>query len=125
MKRILTLTLAVCLYAVSALASIEGAWTAEADSKRPDHFYIMMTRGRNHQMGTTMRISEFSGLTRAQIDGIPAWSAQKTISAPTGISTSVTGPYSGYFQIVVTSRSGRRGARRRGGAPGPRRPAGP
>ncbi len=73
MKRIATLTLVVSLFATaafaaSAFAATEGAWTASADEKRPDRFYVNITRGRNHNMGTTMKISDFTGLTRAQID---------------------------------------------------------
>ena len=68
MKRILTLTLAVCLLATTAYADLEGAWTAAADEKRPDRMYVNITRGRNHNMGTTMRLSDFALLTRAQID---------------------------------------------------------
>jgi hypothetical protein len=66
--RILTLTLAVCLLATAAYADIEGAWTAAGDQKRPDKLYMNITRGRFHNMGTTMRLADFGGLTRAQID---------------------------------------------------------
>lgn len=68
MKRIATLTLVVSLFATAAFAATEGAWTASADEKRPDRFHISITRGRNHNMGTTMKLSDFTGLTRAQID---------------------------------------------------------
>lgn len=68
MKRILTLTLAVCLLATAAYADIEGAWTASTETKRPDRIYMNMTQGRHHNMGTTMRISDFTALTRAQMD---------------------------------------------------------
>jgi len=68
MKRILTLTLAVCLLAPVAHAAIEGAWTASADEKRNDQFYFNLTSGHHHNMGSTMPINDFSGLTRAQID---------------------------------------------------------
>jgi hypothetical protein len=70
MKRIPTLTLAVCLLALttSAFAEIDGAWTAASDEKHPDRMYINITRGRNHNMGTTMRLSDFTSLTRAQMD---------------------------------------------------------
>jgi hypothetical protein len=68
MKRILTLTLTVCLLATAAHAEIEGAWTAAIDEKRPDKFYVNFTTGKHNNMGTTMRIAEFTGLTRAQID---------------------------------------------------------
>lgn len=68
MKRILTLTLAVCLLATAAYADIDGAWTASTETKRPDRIYMNMTQGRHHNMGTTMRISDFTALTRAQMD---------------------------------------------------------
>ena len=69
MKRILTLTLVVSLFATAAFAMTEGAWTATVDDKRgPDKIHINLTEGRHHNMGTTMRISGFTGLTRAQID---------------------------------------------------------
>ncbi len=68
MKRILTLTLAVCLLTTAAYADLDGAWTASADEKRPDRMYFNITRGNHHNMGTTMRISDFALLTRAQID---------------------------------------------------------
>jgi len=68
MKRILLLTLVVCLLAIPAFATIEGAWTASADEKRPDQLYVNITRGKHHNMGTTMRLSDFALLTRAQID---------------------------------------------------------
>ena len=68
MKRIATLTLVVSLFATAAFAATEGAWTASIDEKRPDRFHMNITRGRHHNMGTTMKISDFTGLTRAQID---------------------------------------------------------
>lgn len=68
MKRIATLTLFVCLFATTAFAATEGAWTASADEKRPDRFYMNITKGRHHNMGTTFTLGEFTGLTRAQID---------------------------------------------------------
>ncbi len=68
MKRILTLTLAVCLLATAAHAEIDGAWTASTETKKPDRIYVNLTQGRHHNMGTTMRISDFTGLSRAQMD---------------------------------------------------------
>lgn len=68
MKRIFTLTLAVCLLATAAYAEVEGAWTASIEEKRPDHIYVSITRGKLHHMSTTMRISDFTSLTRAQMD---------------------------------------------------------
>jgi hypothetical protein len=68
MKRIPLLTLVVCLFATAAFASIDGAWTASVDDKRPDRMYMNITRGRNNNMGSTVRISDYARLTRAQID---------------------------------------------------------
>jgi hypothetical protein len=51
MKRILLLTLAVCLFATAAFADLEGAWTASSEDKRPDRMYINITRGMHHNMG--------------------------------------------------------------------------
>ena len=68
MKRILLLTLVVSLFATAAFAELEGAWTASTESKGPDRIYMNITRGVHHNMGNTMRISDFSELTRAQID---------------------------------------------------------
>ena len=68
MKRILTLTLAVCLLAaVPAFAAIEGAWTASTETKRAGHVYFNLNQGRHHNMGTTMEISDFTNLTAAQM----------------------------------------------------------
>ncbi|HEX7829579.1 MAG TPA: hypothetical protein VF787_07975 [Thermoanaerobaculia bacterium] len=68
MKRIATLTLAVSLLAPNLLAAtIDGAWTASIDEKRPDRMYFSITRGRSHQSGNTMRIASFANLTEAQI----------------------------------------------------------
>jgi hypothetical protein len=68
MKRIATLTLAVSLFATAAFAATDGAWTATTDEKKPDRFHINITRGRNHNMGTTMKVADFTGITRAQMD---------------------------------------------------------
>lgn len=68
MKRIATLTLAVSLFATAAFAATDGAWTASTDEKKPDRFHMNITRGRNHNMGSTMKIADFTGLTRAQMD---------------------------------------------------------
>ncbi|HEX6100488.1 MAG TPA: hypothetical protein VF432_29505 [Thermoanaerobaculia bacterium] len=68
MKRIATLTLVVCLFATAAFAATDGAWTASTDEKKPDRFYMNITRGRHHNMGTTFKIADFTGITRAQMD---------------------------------------------------------
>ena len=69
MKRILTLTLVVSLFtAASAFATLDAAWTAAVDEKRPDRAHVNITRGSFHNMGMTMRLSEFTGLTQAQVN---------------------------------------------------------
>jgi hypothetical protein len=68
MKRILTLTLVVCLLAaVPAFAAVEGAWTSSAETKQPGQIYMNINYGRNSNMGTTMPIANFAGLSSAQI----------------------------------------------------------
>ena len=61
MKRIATLTLFVSLFAAAAFAATEGAWTASVDEKRPDRIHVNITKGRHHNMGTTMKIADFTG----------------------------------------------------------------
>ncbi len=68
MSRLATLTLVVCLLAPSVLAApIDGAWTASLDEKQSDRLYVSLTRGRSHESGRTMRVSDFATLTTAQI----------------------------------------------------------
>jgi hypothetical protein len=67
MKRALLLSLIGCLVAVTALAEIDGAWTANADTKT-DRIYVSLTRGRQNQNGNTYRLADLRGLTTAQID---------------------------------------------------------
>lgn len=69
MKRFLPLTLALCLLtATTAFAELEGAWTMALEEKRPDHIYLNLTFGRQHQNGSTVELSTFSGLTTAQVN---------------------------------------------------------
>jgi hypothetical protein len=72
MKRILMLTLAVCLFtATTSYAAIEAAWTASIDQKRPDRIYFSMTEGDGEwhsQSGMTMRLADVTGLTSAQVN---------------------------------------------------------
>jgi hypothetical protein len=68
MKRFLTLTLAVFLLAAAASADvIEGSWTAEIDDDKPGRVHFNMTRGRMNNFGNTFSISDFAGLSAAQI----------------------------------------------------------
>ena len=68
MKRIATLSLFVCLTATAAFAATDGAWTATRHDKKPDTFYMNITRGSINNMGTSVKIAAFTGLTAAQID---------------------------------------------------------
>lgn len=65
MKRIAALALAGCL-ATSAHA-FEGAWTASRDKEDADRIYVQMTRGRTNNMGTTMPLRAFTGLSDAAL----------------------------------------------------------
>jgi hypothetical protein len=67
MKRTLLLTLLVSLVAATALADLEGAWTAQADDKK-DRIYFNTTRHPFGNWGMSHDLSDFTGLTRAQID---------------------------------------------------------
>jgi len=69
MKRILTLTLVVSLFtAASALASLDAAWTASVDDEKPDRIYFNITHGKHfNNMGSTFRLSAFTGLSAAQV----------------------------------------------------------
>lgn len=68
MKRIATLTLVLSLFtAVSAMAAVDGAWTSSLDEKRPERLYFSITRGRNHQNGSSFPVAAFSGLSAAQV----------------------------------------------------------
>jgi hypothetical protein len=67
-KRIATLTLVVSLFAASAFAAVEGAWTASVIEKKPERVQLNLNTTPYNNMGTSMKIADFTGLTRAQID---------------------------------------------------------
>jgi hypothetical protein len=67
MKRTSLLTLVVCLLAGNALAAIDGAWTSSLDERNNARIYMNLTVGRHSNMGTTMQVADFTGLTAAQI----------------------------------------------------------
>lgn len=69
MKRISLLTLAVCLLASTALADLDGAWTAQTDDRRDKNsIHLMTTRHPFGNWGMSHELSDLTGLTRAQID---------------------------------------------------------
>ena len=67
MKQLSALTLAVCLLASPVSAAIDGAWTANLNTKHPDRLSITMTSAESRHMGVTRPIAEF-GLTPAQLN---------------------------------------------------------
>lgn len=68
MKRYLTLTLAVCLFAVNAFAEVNGSWTATTDDVKDGRIQLNITRRKNWNMGNTFSLSRFQGLSSAQIN---------------------------------------------------------
>jgi hypothetical protein len=85
MKRFLPLTLAVCLLtAANAFAALEGAWTASLEEKHPERMYMNITFGRQHQNGSTMDLSRFTGLTSAQINAATMTPVQFAIDREAG-----------------------------------------
>jgi hypothetical protein len=69
MKRNLTLTLAVCLFAATAYADLKGSWTASTDEDKDGRVHLNMSRrGRGWNMGNTFNLSALSGLSQSQID---------------------------------------------------------
>jgi len=76
MRKLMLLALAGCLLAVTASASLEGAWTATLDAKNPDRVYLNLTRGPHHSNGSMYRVSELSGVTAAQIQTTTRTDAQ-------------------------------------------------
>lgn len=67
-RRILMLTLVVCLSAAAAFgAGNEGAWTATNWEKKPGHIHLNLTFGVMNNMGQTMPVAAFTGLTDAQV----------------------------------------------------------
>jgi hypothetical protein len=87
MKRIVTLSLVVCFVAVAAMADIDGSWTASYEEKRPDRIYINMSQSRNHNMGTTMRLSDLPSLTRDQIGATTMTPVQFRLQREAGTAT--------------------------------------
>lgn len=68
MKRIQTLTLAVfLLIAATAMADIDGSWTADVYDEKPGRIQFNMTRGHFNNFGNSFALNAFSGLTEAQI----------------------------------------------------------
>ncbi len=109
MKRILTLTLVVSLFtAASAFAALDGAWTASVDEKRPDRFHFNITRGNYHNMGMTMRIAAFTGLSQAQVNAPAMTMVQFTLNREAG-TTAFEGTFrngNGAGQLTFTGNPG-------------------
>lgn len=85
MKRITTLTLAVCLLsATSAFAAIEGAWTSSASAKNPGEVHLNLTTGRHNNMGTNFALTELTGLTAGQISATTSTPVQFALKREAG-----------------------------------------
>ena len=67
MIRTVVLTLVVSLLAATAIADLDGAWTAQVD-KEKDRIFFNTTRHPFGNWGMTHDLADFAGLTRAQID---------------------------------------------------------
>ncbi|HEX5043954.1 MAG TPA: hypothetical protein VFV75_13670 [Candidatus Polarisedimenticolaceae bacterium] len=61
MKHLAAATLLTCF--ASSAHALDGAWTASRDEMDADRIYVQMTRGRTHNMGTTMSLRAFTGLS--------------------------------------------------------------
>ncbi|HEX7707509.1 MAG TPA: hypothetical protein VF701_13725 [Thermoanaerobaculia bacterium] len=86
-RRFLTLTLAVSLLAApSALASIEGAWTAVQQQDKVDSIHLNIARARN-QMGITMQLSRLPGLSAADVHSTVAKPVEFQLRSDAGIVT--------------------------------------
>jgi len=78
-------TLVVCLLvAASAIADIDGAWTAQIE-KQKDRVYLNVTRQPFNNWGTTYDLSELGGLTRAQIESATATPIQFQLRHDAGV----------------------------------------
>jgi len=73
MKRTLAIA-AVLLFAVAstALAELHGSWTADSWETKPDRLQLNMSRGRSHNYGHSMNLSELTNLSEAQVAGATA-----------------------------------------------------
>lgn len=68
MKRILTLTLVVCLLAPAAYAEVRGSWTGSIRENHPGRLQLNLRRRADWNTGSTYLISDLSRLTSAQIN---------------------------------------------------------
>lgn len=84
MKRYLTLTLAVCLFAVSAAAEVKGSWTASTDDVKDGRIHLNINRRKNWNMGSTFSLSRLQGLTAAQIHAAAQTPVQFQMRAEAG-----------------------------------------
>lgn len=68
MKRTLAFAFALLFAAAgTAMAELDGAWTASMEDKAPGKIHMNMNRGRHHNFGHTMALADFTGLSEAQI----------------------------------------------------------
>lgn len=84
MKRLAVLLFAL-LTASAALADFSGSWTMTTEKENPDRVYLNMTRGRHNNNGSTMDVSAFTGLTKAQINAAEQTPAKFRIDREAGL----------------------------------------
>jgi hypothetical protein len=83
MKRLLTLTLAVCLAAGAAYAEVRGSWTADAEKAGTLH--VSMSQRRGWMNGHTFTLAELPGLTSAQIQSASQTPVQFQLRRDAGV----------------------------------------
>ena len=83
MKRLASIALTF-LIAAPAFAQIHGAWTTTPSGDRPGRINIQMSR-RNSNTGQTMSISDFTGLTLAQVNSLTTTPVQFQLRREAGV----------------------------------------
>jgi hypothetical protein len=91
MKRLASIAFALLL-AAPAFAQIRGSWTATPSEKDPGRFHLNMTR-KDSNNGQTMSISDFAGLSAAQINASTSTPVQFELRREAGTVT-----YEGTFK---------------------------
>ncbi len=85
MKRLAAATLLACC--ASTAYALDGAWTASYEKEEGDRVYLQMTRGRTHNMGTTMSLRALHGLSPEAIRAATATPVQFELRREAGDTT--------------------------------------
>ena len=67
MKRTAILAVLLFAFAGTALAELHGSWTASTNDSKPGRLHMNINRGRSHNFGNSFNISDFTGLSDAQV----------------------------------------------------------